>query len=49
MNLSAKNLLKKFPKKRISLSRPLRKIFVIEYKKNRKNFIYKLIVIWLNF
>ena len=36
MNLSAKNLLKKFPKKRISLSRPLRKIFDIEYKKKNE-------------
>ncbi len=49
MNLSAKNLLKKFPKKRISLSRPLRKIFDIEYKKNRNNFLSQLSESWLHF
>ena len=49
MNLSAKNLLKKFPKKRISLSKPLKKIFDIEYKKNRNNFLSQLSESWLHF
>ena len=41
------NLLKKYPKKRPALSGEIKKIFDIEYKKNRENFLSQLSESWL--
>ena len=49
MNINTKLLLNKFPKKRTKLSKPLKKIFDIEYKKNRTNFLSQLSESWLHF
>ncbi len=49
MNINAKLLLNKFPKRRTQLSKPLKKIFDIEYKKNRTNFLTQLSESWLHF
>ena len=42
-------LLKKYPKKRPSLNKKLKKIFNFEYKKNRTNFLSQLSESWLHF
>ena len=43
------NLIKKYPKKRPALSREVKKIFDIEYKKNRENLLSQLSESWLHF
>jgi len=42
-------LIKKYPKKRPSLNKKLKKIFDFEYKKNRTNFLSQLSERWLHF
>ena len=39
MKINTRLLLNKFQKKESKLSKPLKKIFDIEYKKNRTNFL----------
>ncbi len=47
--LSIFNLIKKYPKKRPALSKEVKKIFDIEYKKNRENLLSQLSESWLHF
>ena len=47
--LSIFNLIKKYPKKRPALSGEIKKIFDIEYKKNRENLLSQLSESWLHF
>ena len=45
----ALKLIKKYPKKRPSLNKKLKKIFDFEYKKNRTNFLSQLSESWLHY
>ena len=47
--MNIKTLVKKYPKKRILLSKRIKKIFANEYKKNRTNIISQLSESWLHF
>ena len=47
--MNIKTLLKKYPKKRILLSKKIKKIFVNEYKNNRTNFLSQLSESWMHF
>ena len=47
--MNIKTLLKKYPKKRILLSKEIKKIFANEYKNNRTNFLSQLSESWLHF
>jgi len=49
MKNSLKSVLNKYPKKRSQLSRPLKNIFDVEYKKNRTNFFSQLSESWLHY
>lgn len=49
MKISLKSVLNKFPKKRPKLSKPIKNIFDIEYRKNRTNYFSQLSESWLHY
>ena len=48
-NKKVLKLIKKYPKKRPSLNKKLKKIFDFEYKKNRTNFLSQLSESWQHY